>query len=190
MAEAHSLTARDPAGPYESSVPMCKTDSAGVVKYKYGIEVPDDPRRQKIFYGHLEMWQEDALIEAAASLTPWKKTGEHAGILHEDFKYIMELGKAGHPKYADILNRMVQARSYKRHILQAKVIERAEENEDLAIKVLEMEERDRWTRETERQSEINKTVINGPVTIVTNFGDEVDVDHGFVPDAEFEECDD
>jgi hypothetical protein len=171
----------------------CVVDSKGIVTHKWGIKVPpaSDFAKHRWFYGDLSELQKERAMEAAALITPWKKVGEHAGIFADEWKYVMELGKAGHPTYAGFVRELLEARSLARQEIQRNVAVKAMEPEavesGLAERVLAMEERDRWTRETERQSEINKLVINGPVTLMTDFGDAAEVDHGPIEDAIFEE---
>ena len=161
-----------------------------IAKYKYGIKAPKGHREQAIFYNKTADIKKIKLIrEAAENGATWRVAAAQAGMLPKEFEYMMALGRAGHPAYAQLVDDLIQARGKLSRKLHERAAEHAMSEEGVRDgsleKMIKAEERDSWLGE---ESEFSANSGGGlRVKLQVNFGTEKPVEHVDAEEAEFEE---
>jgi len=177
------------------SVSLAAVEPNKVVKYKYGLKVPNEPQFRKIFYARtLDGEAERRMLEAAHSGRTWRQIGAAGGYDPRSFKYLLKLAGAGHPLYGPLQKKMLEAKAdfhnTMHEIMVTDVVERRDP--EGARRLLEDEERDSLLKNEVPPVSAAGAVLNAKIVIQTDFDEEeecgVDPDAEVV-DAEFEEID-
>jgi hypothetical protein len=186
------VTAPGGVGKGAEVVSAIESDERGkpvVAQYKYGIKVPKGHREQAIFYNKTADIKKIKLIrEAAENGATWRVAAAQAGMLPKEFEYMMALGRAGHPAYAQLVDELIQARGKLSRQLHERAAEHAMSDEGVRDgsleKMIKAEERDSWL---DNESEYSVSAGSGlKVNFNVNFGTEKPVEHD-AEDVEFEE---
>lgn len=141
--------------------------------------MPMDPRRQVIFFAkNLDGSKITKLKDAVVHGATWRQAAMSAGIFPREFTYMMELGAAGHPVYGELTQQLMMLRAESMSELQASLYRRAVSGEDgsekVAMKLLEVEERDSWVADNTKRSEVAVNVTGKvDVRVTTSWDDEV-----------------
>ena len=166
-----------------------------VVKYKYGLPVPKNPRKQAIFYNKsLDVEKIRRVKEAIEEGATWRAAAMQAGMYPKEFEYMIQLGRAGHPAYGRLVSELLESRGKLARQMFAKMFDHAMSEEGVSDgtleKMIKAEERDSWI-ETAHEGGVNPGATV-KVNINVEFGDEREVSHEEIldaEDAEFEEMD-
>jgi len=167
------------------------TDSDGseIVECHHGFPVPRDPRKRALLYNRsMDVQKMDRLYEALERGATFRSAAMQARMLPREFEYIWQLGKDGHPTYRKFFNQVMEARGDYATRLQQHVASHAFTTagveDGTAMKVLKAEEKGTYIDEREKVADVVLNLEIGKVVLNTEYGDEAEVVHGEVEDAE------